>query len=274
MSRWSLSRYTALVSPRAVVVGRAGGTWSSRLEVLHGVEVPASREIEQPWEPPVAALAETLKAAAIRSGQLAVVLSNHFVRYLLIPWNEQIGSIEEQQAYVHASFERVFGAAANGWSVTCAPERAGAPRLAAAVDKGLMDAVQSAVASSHLTLASIQPYLMYAFNRFRKLLPRRDFLLATGEPGRLCLVAAADGSWRAVRNSGSADDAEALAAVLEREWRLLEAQVESRPHIVVWSPHISALTLPHIEGVVPQILGPRGAHPPGMPAEAALIASA
>ena len=47
-----------------------------------------------------------------------VVLSNHFVRYLIIPWSAQLVKPAEELKYAQMRFGEIFGDAANDWATS------------------------------------------------------------------------------------------------------------------------------------------------------------
>jgi hypothetical protein len=201
---------------------------------------------------PAVVLAQLLAAPDVVRGRLTLLLSNHYVRYLILPWNDAISGRTELGAMASHAFAAHFGAPAAGWAIQTSPESAGRPRLAAAADIELLSALQAAVASSRLHLASIVPYLVTAFNRLAPSLRRRDFLFLLAEPGRACLLAAAGGQLRAAQSRAVEDSLTALADLVERERELLELQDEGGESghlpILFHAPGRPDLQLPPISG--------------------------
>lgn len=149
-----------------------------------------------------------LDAAAL-SGRVTVVLSNHFVRYALVPWSDSLAGPAEEEAYVRHHFARIYGERAKGWAVRASPDRGA--RLCSAVDASLLESVKSAFRGKKAKVVSIQPALMAGFNRVRKSIPRGGAWLVAAEPGRAC-VALYAGGWRSVQNARGA-----WQDILERE---------------------------------------------------------
>lgn len=144
------------------------------------------------------------------SGRVTVVLSNHLVRYALVPWSSALGNAAEEEAYVRHHFARVHGERARSWAVRASPG-SGDLRLCSAVDAELLESIRRAFDGSKAKLVSIQPALMAAFNRARRDIPRAGAWLVLAEAGRAC-VALYAGGWRAVQNARGAWE-----EVLERE---------------------------------------------------------
>jgi hypothetical protein len=209
------------------------------------------------WQAAVDAFGRFLATAGTGTGSLDVVLSNHFVRYLLVPWSAQIATAEEFRNCGAAMFEEIHGEASAEWDVCVSAERAGAPRLAAAVDRALLGAVRTAVGATRLRLASIQPYAMAAYNRVARAHTGTDFVLLLLEAGRACVLAAQGGKWCYVSTAAAPEPAQALSSLLAREMQLADLQGESVPPVYVHAAHLRDLVLPSVHGAQPRVLEAR-----------------
>lgn len=146
---------------------------------------------------------ETVEDLAARDlrGRVGVVLSNHFVRYALVPWSAELSGDAEEEAYVRHHFVRVYGDRAKAWSFRASPAPGAAPRLASAIDANLLAALRSAFAKKRAKLVSVQPALMALFNRARSAVPASGAWLVMAEPDRACIALHAAGRWQAVSNA-------------------------------------------------------------------------
>lgn len=151
-----------------------------------------------------------------------MVLSNHFVRYLVIPWSPQLVKPAEELKYAQMRFVEIFGDAASEWAVSLSAAPAGVPRVAAAVDRDLIDGVRTALSGSKLNLVSIQPALMSQFNAWRREIGD-DAWLVLAERGRVLIAWIHAGQWCSVRARPINGDAVPLAQWIEQEKLLLEA---------------------------------------------------
>jgi len=212
-----------------------------------------------PWQAAVDAFQRFLATAETGTGALDVVLSNHFVRYLLVPWSAQIASAEEFRNCAAAMFEEIHGEVSAEWDVTVSAERTGAPRLAAAVDRSLLEAIRTAVGPTRLRLASVQPYLMAGYNRIARARTGRDFVFMLLEAGRACILAAQEGTWCYVSTAAAPETAQALSSLLAREMQLADLQGESVPPVYVHAAHRRGLILPPVHGAAPLVLEARPA---------------
>ena len=194
------------------------------------------------WDGAIAALRAQL--APWRNDRLAVrmVLSNHFVRYALVPYSKDIRGAEQERALALHHFAKVHGEASRGWDIRLSPARRGASRLASAVDSALIDAMkQSFPLDRRLRLASLQPLLMSVFNGGGVPVPQAGAWLIIAEPDRACLALLSGNTWHAVQNvKGHYADAEAWIGLVERErWRVALDTVPDT--LLVHSPQAPSL---------------------------------
>lgn len=178
----------------------------------------AGDEAEPAWAPALRALRTALPDPRWAGCAVTVLISSHFVRYLTIPWDEQLVTDEEQLAMVRHAFVQAHGAAAEGWAFRWDAAPAPAPCLACAIDGALLAGLRDACTGAALSLASLQPQLMAAFNAHRDALPaQRDCWFLLEEAGRVCLAWVHDDAPTALYSQRVGDDWVAdLPGVLER----------------------------------------------------------
>lgn len=156
-------------------------------------------------------LAELRERAAGR--RLTVVLSNHYVRYAVLPSSKALRSGADWHAYARHVLEATYGTAVGGWEIRVSE------RVAAAVDAALLEELRAIP-----TLRSVQPYLMAAFNARRGRLRAKSAWFVVQEPGRLTLALLQEESWKAIRTRQAGPGwAGSLADLLEREAAAAEA---------------------------------------------------
>jgi hypothetical protein len=217
----------------------------------------------EPWKGAVAALGQLAERDA--NAQVTVVLSNHFARFILVPWSEGLGKAEEETAFVRYCFAKVHGERSKDWELRLSPAQAGSTRIASAIDSSLVQAVRAAFpAAAKAKLVSVQPYLMSAFNRWRKDLKgeRAWFLLV--EAQRACLARFEGGRFSAVLNTrGNFDEPIQWAGLLDRERHRVGGEGTSEgvyvhaprngkaPSAEVEGWTFTSLALPPAEGLAP-----------------------
>ncbi len=175
------------------------------------------------WDGAIAAL--RTEAAQWRHDTLSVrvVLSNHFVRYALVPHSDVVRAGDEEMALARFHFSKVHGEASRDWDIRLSPVHSGGARLACAVDNTLIEALrQSFPRDRRPRLASVQPLLMSVFNNGRQGIPDAGAWLLIAEPDRTCVALLSGNIWHAVQNTkGRFSDPGAWIALVERErWRV------------------------------------------------------
>ncbi len=253
MLRLLRDRYCAALRPDGVAVVRRRRGPAPALDLKEAIACAPAAE-GPAWAPPVAALKEFLARPTTGAGELWVVLSSHFARFMVIPWNDGLASPEELQAYAAAEFENVFGEAASAWDIRVSPEKPGARRVACAVDRALLEALDQAVAGTRLRLASVQPHLMACYNALAPRVQGPDFVFLVSEGDRASLLAVSASQWWAVRSAPAPDHPAAIAALVEREIHLSDLGGEGAPEIYVHAPQRAGLLLPAVKGKAPRIL--------------------
>ncbi|CAD5369844.1 hypothetical protein RA210_U110099 [Rubrivivax sp. A210] len=250
MSRWWGERLRIGLAPDRVELAlRKGLGRAPELQAIECARDPG----QPPWQAALAALEDTLTGLALRGG-VAVVLSNHLVRYQVLAWQAEINGARELEQLARLQFERVFGEAAAGWTVRCSVGGWGQASLACAVDTALVEALTALLARRGLRLTSLQPLLMAAYNGHRRALPR-NAALAIVEPGRLCLGLLRNAHWVEVISRRLQGDA---AAAAEQELAALAPEAEPARFDVL---RIGAAQWPEGGSRPSQLLGPADATP-------------
>ncbi len=248
MSLWSRNELGVVLCPERIAL-----LHTERKLTLRGYQsdVRAERNIlcetaadaEMPWHNAVRTLGTTLPSLAQRKMAVNVTLSNHFMRYLLVPWFDNM-SDEEELVFARHCFKERYGSAADAWSVRISPGKPGVAALASAVDSSLLEELHGLLEGMSLDIKSIQPHLMVAFNSCRTSLEGCSAWVALLEPGNLCLAALQKGQlvWIRQLRIGDAWQKE-LPAILEREAYLVDAEV-AMDEVFLWAPHFAEMDIP------------------------------
>lgn len=233
------------LAPHQASLVRIRRGWSPRVDVQRTLACTAVvPSATTPWQATLATLATALPEFSSRPGDVQVILSNHFVRYALIPDSDQINSAAEEQALVRHHYTRLYGGNAENWVLRLSdPGVDAGPRLASAVDAGLLQGLNEVFRSGKLTLCSIQPNLMAAFNDLRAQLATHTWF-ALVEPGRLCLARFEHSQWRALKTIKiGATWLPDLLTLLGRERLLagIDTTADNAP-VYVYAPGCSEIT--------------------------------
>jgi hypothetical protein len=146
------------------------------------------------------------------------MLSNGFARYRLVPWSRGLRDQQEQKALVRHSFAKVHGERVDRWALRWSAGSASQPTIACAVDQGLLEGIRAVARTGSIRLVSTQPYLVAAFNVWRKQLQDETAWLVLAERKQICVALLENGAWKhiAVRAlPGHLDDA--LPVLLDQE---------------------------------------------------------
>jgi hypothetical protein len=211
-------RIRIALSPDSLALVRIKGAFRPRVLERRTIACDPAFGAE-PWQGAVAALTRLAGEIRNANARVTVVLSNHFVRYALVPRSEALADAEEQSAFVRYCFSKIHGERSKEWDVRLSRGSAGPVRMASAVDSKLIEAIRSAFpAGAKAKLVSVQPYLMSAFNRWRTLLKGARTWLLLVEPQRACLAHFEDNRWTTVRNTrGSFESPAQWAELLDLE---------------------------------------------------------
>jgi len=214
----SSDRVLIALAPDSLALLRISGAARPRVSEKRAIACGPGLGAES-WKGAAAALGQLAGEMRDANAKVTVVLSNHFARFILVPWSRGLGNAEEETAFVRYCFAKVYGERSKDWDLRLSPAPTGSTRIASAVDSSLVQAVRAAFpAGARAKLVSVQPYLMSAFNRWRKHVKgeRAWFLLI--EPQRACLARLEGGHWSAVRNTrGTFDEPSQWAGLLDRE---------------------------------------------------------
>lgn len=192
------------------------------------------------WAPALATLQQQLSGRQWRDAEVHFILSNHFVRYLMVAWDEKLRAGDEQLAMARYAFSEVYGDAADDWELRWQEGLPPAPCLASGVDRGLLAGLRELFvdAGRRLRLGGVRPYLVTAFNRWRREIDGRGDWFLLAEPGRLCLAWFRHNEWLGLHSQqAGADWWRELPQTLERV-RLQSGQGEGPARLCIHAPGV------------------------------------
>lgn len=133
-----------------------------------------------------------LQAIAEQSDVLAqhrvrIILSNHFVRYGVLPWQPGVSKRADWEALASHDFRQRYGAVADNWTVHVSLRKFGYAVLTLAVDQALLQGLQDIAHCSHWHVASIEPLLKPLLNNIVAVDIEDQAWLLMAEPGRVVL---------------------------------------------------------------------------------------
>jgi hypothetical protein len=222
VSRLWPDRLFLFIAPERIVLVRSHGRLRPQVVAKHIVPVTAAASAS-PWQSALDTLTQLLQSdPQWQSLEVHAVLSNHFVRYQLIPWSALSAGADVRAAYVRESFVQIYGDVAAGWVYSVSPPRQGEAAFASAIDSALLAQLEQAVGHTQSRLHSVAPHLMPTFNHARRTLTQQDVWFVQVDAASLLLLCISAGHWQAV-SSHQVDAAQwpaQLPMLLEREWHL------------------------------------------------------
>lgn len=204
--------------------GSEGPNWQGALETLK------QALHERPWQ---------------RAGA-QIVLSNHFIRYSVLPRPRAVRAPGEVGAYVKHRLAATYGEVAHTWAVRTS-RNGNDSILVAAVDQALIDQLRDALRAAEVRITSIQPFLMAAFNRVRNRFGREALWYVLVEPGKSCIAALRDGTWLEIETRRGDETLATLPSLLEQAALTNDDVIEIR-RVVVDVPNLPQAKLPQRDG--------------------------
>jgi hypothetical protein len=196
-------RTHVLIRPDEVrVVRRAGLSGKLDPSALAVASLAGAGHAGEPWRASVERLATALAQSGAR-GPVTAVVSDHFVRYALIPWNARLVADTERVAFAKLHFHEVYGGLADTWDISIDQQPAGQAWFACALDRGLFQALRDACTRHGARLAAVVPALAERINRHRSALKGATFCVASIEPRRMTLAFHGAEGWQSVRSRRS-----------------------------------------------------------------------
>ena len=204
--------------------------------VLEKKSIPCMENPDSQWSDAVHTLEVALTELTKKPSYAQVILSNHFMRYTMVPWNESLSNETEEIVYAKYCFSQLYGISADSWDLRIHQDYAGAPQFVSAVEGELLQTLRTVFVTAKIKLKSVQPHLMTAFNNCHASLKNHDAWLVLFEQGNLCIGLVQKGHWLSVRTIKVRNDWLAkLPDILDRESSLTELDLPSE-EVFLWAP--------------------------------------
>jgi hypothetical protein len=236
VSRWLPKRVRVRLTPFEVSLADAKGIERYRLE---------DNEDVVEWCHVFAEFTNKLNLPRF-AGKLSldVELSNHFVRYLVIPHRRELRGRAEVDAFVRHRFVQTYGPMAREWMICLSRETKA--RVAAAVDAKLVTELQALCAARKAKLRSVVPALSAGFDQARIGSEQDRYWYVQRERGRVCIGCVELGTWAQVHSQGVVSgDAKELGAVFQQ---LAMTSAGWIPNLPIYTQGIDPVTLAALTG--------------------------
>ncbi len=188
------------------------------------------------WKITLSMLAVVLKQASWQNANGVIILSSRFANYQLLPWSETNLNEAERQALARHVFTQTYGESAASLELRISDGGFAEGMVAAGVEQGLIAGIDEVFKASSLKLVSVQPYLMSAFNGWRRRLNGDTHWFALVEPGIVCAALLHEGKWRSLRVKQVSENwREDLQLTLHRE-QMLDSLAEKAKKVFIYLP--------------------------------------
>ena len=145
--------------------------------------------------PAFARLAEVLSEPTWQGAAARVVIADPWARYGIVPWPATRLDAAGRLTHARYVLTDTFGEGVTDWSVTLADTPPGHSYVACAMPAALRGSLEEALLPARLTLVSLQPQLVVAFNAWRHRLPADDTWFVSLDDGSLTAVHLTNGAW-------------------------------------------------------------------------------
>jgi hypothetical protein len=192
------------------------------------------------WTGALLTLNQALASKEWADAEVSIILSNHFVRYQVIPWRDELRDRSELAEFARQSMRKTYGRPMAQWSVEMSLDRAGRPYVASAIDSRLLDELKALTTAQGRRLRSLRPLLMEAFNWAKEWLTDSYQWLVIVEEGLISASLMGQGGWVVVRSFRAGSDwPSEVVAMLEREQFIVDEAKSAKTvllHVVNGEP--------------------------------------
>ena len=210
---------------------------------IANISARCNRVPDQPlWESPLHQLANMLDNA--EKTEMKFTISNHFIRYVVLPPQDEITTPDEVLAYAGFLMREVYAERVNDWMLSVSAWNPSSGAICAAISRDLMTQLQALAARHKIKLKDTAPYLVSAFDQWHKLFDEKRTYFVLVETGRFCIALLTDNIWHSIRNQRILHNVEEeLLAALDQE-AIFYGHKEAVEVIRLFSPEHPGLSLP------------------------------
>jgi hypothetical protein len=152
------------------------------------------------WSAALGALAAFLAKSEWQGAVARIVISDHWVRYAMVPYSAALGSAAERLTHARHVLTDIYGEVVGQWTLTIASGRPGAAQVACAAPTSLIEELHALLIRHKVPLKSLQPQLVCAYNHWRARLPDGGAWFVSMEQGSLAAAHLGIGGWDRVHS--------------------------------------------------------------------------
>jgi hypothetical protein len=145
------------------------------------------------WQPACDALTEQLDNALWHDANARIVISDHWVRYAILPWSAELSGESERAAHAKLLLANTYGDLSDEWVIRISDSRPLAPAIVSAMPRELLNRIEEVLRLHKLRPVSLQPNLIVSYNARREHLPNSGAWFASVDDGSLATIHHTDG---------------------------------------------------------------------------------
>ena len=180
---------------------------------------------EPQWAAGLDAMRRWVADIAPKGSRIETVISDKFVRYLVLPWSNDLTRESEWQALARARISLIWSDGIDS-EIQLDQLQFKKNRLVCAIDRSLTQALLALRISRTPVVASILPHFTARFNTIAADIRPGTTLLVAYEHERITVGAVDDGEWKHVRTLHGPTDATSVETMINRERLLLGLPAE------------------------------------------------
>ncbi len=116
----------------------------------------------------------------LKNNHVRFIISNHFMRYLILPWTNSVTARADWLALADQAMREEYGNVASDWILRVNLSKHGEPVIAAGMDSTLYHAIHEFANHFHCKIEAIEPLLMVISSQHKS---KNSFVIS--EPGRV-----------------------------------------------------------------------------------------
>lgn len=163
LALWPKKNYLLLSPSALVLLDVDGSPFSQKILSEHRQEI-ASKEDKESFEEIVRSLKNLIEEQRINIKRLHVVISNHYIRYAILPPTSHPLTQEEQKKRAELYFDKIYGTDAENWFIAEDTLRFNQPHLVGAMNKGFIEELQKFTRARRIQVLTVEPILIPLLN--------------------------------------------------------------------------------------------------------------
>ena len=137
------------------------------------------------WGPVLTELANNTAKIAVR--RVKFILSNHYIRYAILPWQSGVFSQQDWQSLAENHMRTLYGDVINSWKISVAMQGFGQPLVISAIDYLLLTGLEELSLQANWKIDAVEPAFMTVLNHYHHTIKKNSWLMMI-EPQRILLA--------------------------------------------------------------------------------------